>query len=131
MNRLFNLPTDILRLIYEYDSTYKELLTNILKTELNEKVFDNYYKREFKNDGDDEYIVYLIKNTMRSLKRNPDNKVYVSDLSNIISCSNNHYIIMIKKERFDFYILYEEDIKRGYGNKEDAIEYKGRYLFSY
>ena len=130
MNRLFNLPSDILRLIFEYDSTYKDLLTNILKTELNEKVFDNYYKREF-NYSDGDYLVYLIRNTMRSIKRNPDNKVYVSDLSNIISCSNNQYIMMIKKVRFDFYILYEEDIKKGYGNKEDAIKYKGRYLFSY
>jgi len=42
MNRLFNLPTDTLRLIYEYDSTYKDLLNNILKTELNEKVFGTY-----------------------------------------------------------------------------------------
>ena len=130
MNRLFNLPSDILRLIFEYDSTYKDLLTNILKTELNEKVFDNYYKREF-NYSDGDYLVYLIKNTMRSIKRNPDNKVYVSDLSNIISCSNNQYIMMIKNVRFDFYILYEEDIKKGYGNKEDAIKYKERYLFSY
>jgi hypothetical protein len=130
MNKLFNLPSDILRLIYEYDSTYKDLLTNILKTELNEKVFDNYYKREF-NYSDGDYLVYLIRNTMRSIKRNPDNKVYVSDLSNIISCSNNQYIMMIKNVRFDFYILYEEDIKKGYGNKEDAIKYKERYLFSY
>jgi len=130
MNRLFNLPSDILRLIFEYDSTYKDLLTNILKTELNEKVFDNYYKREF-NYSDGDYLVYLIRNTMRSIKRNPDNKVYVSDLSNIISCSNNQYIMMIKNVRFDFYILYEEDIKKGYGNKEDAIKYKERYLFSY
>ena len=75
MNRLFNLPTDTLRLIYEYDSTYKDLLTNILKTELNEKVFDNYYRREFKNDSDGKYIVYVLNKTIASIKRNPANKI--------------------------------------------------------
>ena len=129
MNRLFNLPTDILRMIYEYDSTYKYLMTNILKTELNEKVFDNYYKRLLKlNDG--EYIAYLIKDSLESIKRAPYILIFITDI-NFISCSNNHYICMITNERFDYYILYEEDVNRGYGNIDNAIKYNGRYLMRF
>jgi len=129
MNRLFNLPNDILRHIYEYDPTYKNLLTDILKNELNEKVFDKYYKEQLK-DYDGEYINFYIQRTIKSIKRNPNNKIYVSDLSNIVSCSNGRYILTIKGVIFYFSILYKEDYMK-LVNKEYITKYKDKYILDY
>jgi hypothetical protein len=129
MNRLFNLPNDILRHIYEYDPTYKNLLTDILKNELNEKVFDKYYKEQL-IDYDGEYINFYIQRTIKSIKRNPNNKIYVSDLSNIVSCSNSRYILTIKGVIFYFSILYKEDYMK-LVNKEYITKYKDKYILDY
>ena len=126
MNRLFNLPTDILRLIYEYDSTYKELLTNILKTELNEKVFDNYYRKYIKT-SDREYVMYCIKHTINSISKRPAIKFFADEFD-IVYIDDNKYGYFFKQNNQPYIKSYFYILSENYNERDDLIFYKNKNL---
>ena len=88
---MFKLPQEILRLIYEYDDTYKIKFNSILK-EINKTVLSKYLLKL------DKYIFIIINDLINRISRNPKINIFIHD-------------IYFTKDDIDNITLYEIFIK--------------------
>ena len=94
---MFKLPQEILRLIYEYDDTYKIKFNSILK-EINKAVLSKYLLKL------DKYIFIIINDLINRISRNPKNNIFINDIHFTKTDIDNItlYEIFIKNVDFTF-----------------------------
>ena len=93
---MFKLPQEILRLIYEYDDSYKIIFDNVLQ-EINKTVLSNHLSKL------DKYIFIMINDLINRISKNPKNKLFIDEI---------HFIKKdIEDYDYDTITLYEIYIK--------------------
>ena len=71
---MFKLPQEILRLIYEYDDTYKIKFNNVIQEIYSTVLFNHLSKL-------DKYISISIISVLKSIARNPQNpKIFIDEI---------------------------------------------------